>query len=192
MPPDPKPPWKFKKGRTVTPEEFNAVFDAFRVSAFRLETLQQYAISAEDAALRAFREGTPRPERSVRTSPWMRRIAATTMAGKSWSRVRLVRHPPTEYVRYELISYVESVVVGEEIRLVDLNAHPVLGDLGPDFWLFDAGEPDELAIVMRYGADGSAPSYERTTDVAWCRNQRDTALSRSVSLAEYLAQQSTR
>lgn len=108
----------------MTPDEFNAAFDTFRVSAFRLETLQQYAISAEDTALRAFREGLPRPERSVRTSPWMRRIATTTIAGKSWSRVRLVLHPLTEYVRYELISYVESVVVGEEIRLVDLNATP--------------------------------------------------------------------
>lgn len=176
----------------MTPDEFNAAFDAFQISAFRLETLQQYAISAEDAALRAFREGLPRPERSVRTSPWMRRIAATTIAGKSWSRARLVLHPPTEYVRYELISYVESVAVGEEIWLVDVNAHPELSDLGPDFWLFDAGAPDEFAIVMHYGTDGSAPGYERTTDVGWCRDQRDAALSRSMSLAEYLAQQGNR
>jgi hypothetical protein len=34
----------------VTPDEFNAAFDIFQISAFRLECLQTYAVSAEDAA----------------------------------------------------------------------------------------------------------------------------------------------
>lgn len=172
----------------MTPDEFNAAFDSFQVSAFRLECLQTYAVSAEDARMRAFREGLPRPERSVRTSPWLQRIAATTMAGKSWLRVRLVRHPLTEYTRYELISFVESVAIGDQTRIVDLNAHPELGDLGPDFWLFDVGEPDEFAIIMRYDEASSVFGYERTTDVGWCREQHDAALAGSISLAEYLAQ----
>lgn len=117
----------------MTPDEFNAAFDEFRVSAFRLECLQTYAVSEEDARLRAFRKGLPRPERSIRTSPWLQRIAATTIGAKRWTRVRLVRHPLTEYTRYELIGFVESVAVGDEIRIVDLNAHPDLEDLGPDF-----------------------------------------------------------
>lgn len=170
----------------MTPDEFNAAFDTFQVSAFRLECLQTYAIRVEDARLRAFREGLPRPERSVRTSPWLQRMAAATIAGKLWSRVRLIRHPLTEYTRYELIGFVESQAVGEQIRIVDLNAHPELGDLGPDFWLFDAGEPHEFAIIMRYEA-GSVLGYERTTDVDWCRDQHDAALAGSISLAEYLA-----
>jgi hypothetical protein len=171
----------------VTPDEFNAAFDSFQVSAFRLESLQTYAVSAEDARLRAFREGLPRPERSVRTSPWLHRIAATTIAGKAWSRVRLVHHPLTEYTRYEMIGFVESQAVGDQIRIVDLNRHPQLSDLGPDFWLFDAGEPDEFAIIMRYEA-GSVLGYERTTDVGWCRDQWDDAMAASISLAAYLAQ----
>jgi hypothetical protein len=64
-----------------------------------------------------------------------------------------VHHPLTEYTRYELISFVESQAVGEQIRIVDLNRHPELSDLGPHFWLFDAGQPGESAIVMRYEAD---------------------------------------
>lgn len=171
----------------MTPDEFNAAFDSFQVSAFRLECLQTYAVSAEDAGLRAFREGLPRPERSVRTSSWLQRIAATTIAGKAWTRIRLVRHPLTEYTRYELISFIESQAVGEQIRVVDLNTHPELNDLGPDFWLFDAGEPNEFAIIMRYEA-GSVLGYERTTDVRWCHKQHDAALAGSISLAEYLAQ----
>lgn len=171
----------------MTPDDFNAAFDEFQVSAFRLECLQTYAVSDEDARLRAFREGLPRPERSVRTSPWLHRIAATTIAGKAWTRVRLVHHPLTEYTRYELISFTESQVAGEQIRIVNLNRHPELSDLGPDFWLFDAGQPGEFAIVMRYAA-GSVLGYERTSDVGWCCDQYDDAMVGSVSLAEYLAQ----
>ena len=70
-------------------------------------------------------------------------------------------HPLTEYTRYELIGLTESQAVGEQIRVVDLDAHAELGRLGPDSWLFDAGEPDAFAIVMRYDAAGSVLGYER-------------------------------
>ena len=55
--------------------DLGACFDLFERSAFRLETLPVYAVAAEDERLRAFRLGLPRPERSVRTSPWLARIA---------------------------------------------------------------------------------------------------------------------
>lgn len=171
----------------MTPGEFNAAFDGFRSSAFRLECLQTYATGAEDARLRAFREGLPRPERSVRTDPWLRRIAATTIAGKSWARVRLVRHPLTEYTRYALISLVESQATGEQVQIVDLGAHPKLEELGPDFWLFDEGAPHEFAVVIHYDTNGAVLGFERVTDVEWCREQRAIAIANSVSLAEYLA-----
>ena len=172
----------------MTPDEFNAAFDTFRVSAFRLETLQGYAIDTEDVWLRAFREGLPRPERSVRTSPWLQRIATTTMAGKSWSRVRLIRHPPTEYVQYELLSYVESAAVGEEIRIVDLNEHPALAEaLGPDFWLFDSGQLGGFAVVIHYDTQGAVRGYERIDDSAFEFSRQRLALDHSISLAEYLA-----
>ena len=70
--------------------DFADCFDEFRVSAFRLETLRQYAIPVEDERIAAFRENRPLPERSVRTSQWLRRIADTTAAGKRWSRVHVV------------------------------------------------------------------------------------------------------
>ncbi|HEV7827771.1 MAG TPA: hypothetical protein VGP04_02760 [Pseudonocardiaceae bacterium] len=172
----------------MTPDEFNAAFDEFQVSTFRLECLQTYAVGAEDARLRAFREGLPRPERSIRTNPWLRRIAATTIEGKSWARVRLVRHPLTEYTRYEVIGFVEAQAAGEQIRIVDLDRYPELSDLGPDFWLFDPGEPGEFAIVMHYDPGGAVLGYERSTEVGWCREQHDAAMAASISLAEYLVQ----
>lgn len=168
-------------------EELAARFDAFNRSAFRLETLQHYAISAEDERLRAFREGLPRPERSVRTSEWLRRVALTTAAGKSWSRVHLIREPLSEYLRYELVGYVESAAVGEEIRLA-WHA-PDLPDVG-DFWLFDAETSAASAVLMHYGHDGRVLGFEEVSDAKaldHLRAVRDQAWARSWTLAEHLA-----
>lgn len=175
----------------MTPDEFDAVFDQFRASAFRLETLQSYAVSSEDASLRAFREGLPRPERSVRTSPWLRRIALTTAAGKRWSRVHVIEEPLSWYIEWELLAYVESAAVGEEIRLADRGQHPELGPLREDFWLFDAELGDQaFAVRMRYDQPGSVEGYDLVRDPATLdeyRRARDLAWACSVSLNEYLA-----
>ena len=127
---------RYAEGAPVT--GFPDCFDEFRVSAFRLETLRQYAVPAEDERIAAFREHRPLPERSVRTSPWLRRIADTTAAGKRWSRVHVVDEPLSEYVRFEMVTYRESAQAGEEIRIADRRADPALDALQTDFWLFDA------------------------------------------------------
>lgn len=174
----------------MTLEEFDQLFDMFEVSAFHLETHQTYAVSEEDERLRAFRAGLPRPERSVKTTPWLRRIAVTTVAGKRWSRVHVIEHPLTEYLRYQLIGYVESQAVGEEIRLADRAAHPDLADLGPDSWLFDAGRSGAFGVLLHFDTDGHLLGIDKVTDRAAVRElerQRQVAWAHSLSLAEYLA-----
>jgi len=138
---------------------FDALFDSFTHQVFRLEAHQVYAVSAEDARLRAFREDTARPVRSVRTDPWLQRIALTTAQGKSWSRVHLIRHPLSEYIRYELVSYVESQAVGESIGLVDLDEHPEF-EHAEDFWLFDEGTEQAHAVLMHYSKSGKVLDRE--------------------------------
>lgn len=168
----------------MTPAEFNAWFDEATTSLFRLEALQTYAVSVEDASFTAFREGAARPERSVRTSPWLRRIAVTTTAGVDWSRVRIVDWPLTEYTRYELLGYIESQAVGERILLADGRG------IGPDFWLRDGGTDHAEAIVMHYTPDGQLERYEVVIDP-----ERLTALhavvvalsERAIPLNEFLA-----
>lgn len=135
----------------MTAADFAAPFDEFSHTAFRFEGRQTYAIPSEDQWLHAHRHGLPRPERSLRTDPWLKRIALTTATeGKTWSRGRLVKRPWTEYTELEILAYIESQAVGEEIWLVDEDAHPEFGDLGPDFWLFDGGTPEACAVLMRY------------------------------------------
>jgi hypothetical protein len=155
----------------VKPEDFDTLFDEFRSTAVRLETLPSYDVGGDEAErIAAAKARRPRPERSVRTNPWMMRMALTTGAGKSWTRVRIVDTPLTDYQRDELTAYVESQAVGEQISLVRRGD---VDDSGPDFWLFDAGTDSAFAAVMQYDAEGH---FEGAAVV------RDPAL-----LAEYAA-----
>jgi hypothetical protein len=170
--------------------DFAACFDEFRISAFRLETLRQYAVSAEDERITAFREHRPLPERSVRTSPWLRRIADTTAAGKHWSRVHVVDEPLSEYVRFEMVTYRESAQAGEDIRITSRKADPALDDLQTDFWLFDAETSHPFAALMRYDPGGHYVDAEVTSDpaaISSCKAAQDLALHHSVPLSAYLA-----
>jgi hypothetical protein len=167
-----------------------ACFEKFRSTAFRLETLPDYAMPAEDARIAAFRAGVPMPERSVRTSPWLRRMAATTAAGKSWQRVRVLEHPLNEYSRFELATYVESAAAGERIRITDRAAHPDLGALTRDFWLFDADTDHPFTALMFYDDEGGYTGAEITGArevIRRCQAHQQLALRHSVELSAYLA-----
>ena len=171
-------------------EEFDSYFDRFATDVFRLENLQQYAVSEEDARLKAFRTGTGRPVRSVRTEPWLARIAVTTVAGKKWERVHVVDHPLSEYLRYELVGYVESQAAGEQIGIADRASDDSLSALGDDFWLFDGDSPDAYAVLMSYDEAGHFVGFEHTADAAVlerCRKERELAVRHAIGLNEYLA-----
>lgn len=162
----------------LTPAEFDECFQRFAdsptsTSVFRWEAHQHYAIPADEPSLVAFREGTSRPERSVRTSQWLARIASSTIAGKSWTRTRGIIEPLSEYVQWELLAYIESQAAGEQIR--------VRGDChGPeDFWVFDGDDPDDrYAIVMHYDdATGSPIKFEFIRNQARVRDLLTSAVS---------------
>jgi hypothetical protein len=168
---------------------FDALFDDFTHSTFRFEVLQSYAVSSEDKRLEAFREGTSRPERSVRTDPWLRRIAVSTAAGKSWSRVQAVEQPLTEYLQYELVSYVESQAVGEQIGITHISAHPRLA-ASTDFWLFDWATDHPLAVVVHYSKDGRMEERERVVErsrIDQLNQLRLVAEEAAIPLDTYLA-----
>ena len=175
----------------ITGADLAQCFDLFERSAFRLETLRRYSVAGEDERLRAFRLGLPRPERSVRTSPWLARIAATTAAGKSWRRIRVLSRPLSEYERYQIIGYQESIEAGDVVRIADRSAHPELASLRRDFWLFDAEAPQPFAALMSYDDQGSylgaQVSAEREVIEA-CKTAQRLAERYAVSLADFLAQ----
>jgi hypothetical protein len=157
-------------------------------SAWRLETLQYYA--GEDDEVEDFRNGRPRAERSVTTSPYLRRLAAAALEGRSWARVHVVDHPLTDYLLYELGAYVESAAVGESIRIANRSASPALGGLRQDFWLIDEATPSAAALLMDYDAAGRFQGARKAADAGtleWCRSVKDLVLRYAVPLNAYLA-----
>lgn len=171
--------------------DLNACFDLFERSAERLETLAAYSVGGSEAErLTAFRLGLPRPERSVRTSPWLARIAETIAAGKAWRRIRVMDWPLSEYQRYQLAGYQEAAAAGDVIRIADRAAHPELAALGRDFWLFDADGPRPFAAVMTYDHDGGYLGSEITAaaaEIDRCKAELGLARRYSVPLDTYLA-----
>lgn len=147
----------------LTSQEFDALFDTFTTSVVRLEQLPAYNVGgAEAERIEAWRRGEPRPERSVRTSPWLARIATSTVLdGKRWSRVRVVDEPMTDYQRYQLESYRESQAAGEEIVIARRSDIPTSWT---DFWLFDADTPTARAVWMKYLDDGRLDRRSLVTD----------------------------
>jgi hypothetical protein len=150
---------------TLTIDQFFEVFDRFAASAtstsvFRWEGLQVYDVDYDDPSYAAWRQGTERPERSVRTDSWLARIASSTLGGKQWTRVRYVTEPLTDYTAWELVAHAEAQAVGERIliTLAPLAAAPT------DFWLFDGAPTDRCAILMHYNADGAPTAFEYTDD----------------------------
>ena len=175
----------------MTPQEFDACFDEFTSTAWRLETRQRYIAPGEEARIEAFRQGMPRPERSVRTEPFLARIAVTTVAGKEWCRVRLVTEPLTEYTRYQMAGFVESQAAGWETRIAVLRDESRLGRLHREFWLFDAYLPGAFALLLDYDDDGRYLDTRKVTDRAELMElctEWELAVAHSVPFNEYVAE----
>ncbi|MFI7707576.1 DUF6879 family protein [Nonomuraea sp. NPDC049480] len=174
----------------MTPEEFNACFDRFTTSVFRLEARQHYTVPDEDADMHLWQQGHPLPDRSVRTSPWLRRIAVTTAAGKYWSRVHLVDLPLSPYLEFEFAGYLENAAAGEEIRVAIRRDHPEMAELQEDFWLFDGGTPDAYGLTMQYDDDGRYVGSDLVTDpdrLAEYQKAREMAWTAAMPLNAFMA-----
>ena len=116
--------------------EFGKLFETFRASAFRLETVPEHRVAEEAKAFAAFLEGRPLPP--AREREWLGFVASSRAAGKTVERVHLVGGELTPYLRFEW-GYAYSAEAGEEIFLLE---HPdpqrLFGDLPVhDSWLFD-------------------------------------------------------
>jgi hypothetical protein len=177
----------------VSGDPLEDCFASFRFSAYRLETLPVYSVPEEAGRIQAWREGRPRPERSVRTSGYLREVASHVLAGLDRARIRVVDLPLSEYTRYEMSGYPESLAAGEQVFVAvrqggDEKAGRDLG-AASDFWLFDYGHEGEQAVLMYYEQNGSFASAHLATDVdlAWCHRMWGKAARHAVTLNEYLA-----
>jgi len=138
----------------LKPEDLGQLFKTFRHSAFRLETLPAYAVDEEAESFRAWKEGQPPPPWQL-DRDWCRLVAEAKAAGKRMHRVRVVRRPLSDYVRFELDwGYPQNVEAGEDIRILELGRDDQMPaipepELGYDYWCFDG------LTVVRLEYDGA-------------------------------------
>jgi hypothetical protein len=151
----------------------------FQRSAFRLERMQAYFIPQEAKLLAAFRRGED--VQVPVDHPWPALVQRATESGKTMQRVRVVAHPLSDYVRFELSLYPRSVEAGEEIRVANLDDHPELVACDQDFWLFD----DEVAVVLNYDDRGGFLGSHTESDVDRYRNLRELVVACSMELSAY-------
>ena len=152
-------------------------------SAWRFEAQPTYTMPREQENLRRWRAGESKPE--WHNAEWHERVRGYRADGKNVGRVRVVRRPLTEYVRFQLDWAIPgNIEAGEDIRILDLTALEL--DLpAHDFWLFD----DETIVDLNFNPDGTLLNLQlrEDPDLPMYLEWRDTALAQAVSLSEFNA-----
>jgi hypothetical protein len=158
----------------------------FKHSAFRLETLPEYQVEQEAEWFAEWQRSGKVPELNPENDSWCKLIHEACTAGRRMQRVRLVSTPLTDYERFELATFRDSVAAGEEIRVCHRETWKRLEietDENPgDFWVFD----EQTTVMLNYDAEGR---FQGTKDgvSSICIRQRDLALEHSIPLADFLA-----
>lgn len=169
-------------------QEFTRLFHEFKHTAFRLETLQEYAVDYETEPIRQFLAGGEMPADPSKDE-WCGLIKAAVAEGKTMGRVHVVVEPLTDYLRYELgWSYAPNVDAGEDVRVLPVQPGEWPADLpeGYDFWLFDSHD----LWVMVYGDGGEFLYAEQIDDPAEIvrHNQiRDAAMHAAMDFHAYMS-----
>jgi hypothetical protein len=172
-------------GRTVSfGEDFAGIFDWFRESAFRLETLDHYAMAYEEEAVQRFLAGEPRDTTYI--MGWLDRVAGALDAGRRMQRVHVVTEPLSDYLRFEISGYRLNVEAGEGVRILPRRATGGLELPDHDFWFFDG----QQVVRMHYDGEGAFLGAELVDDSgaaarygAW----RDAALDAAIPYDRYVA-----
>lgn len=146
----------------ISEEEFAGLFRSFRLSAWRLETLDHYAITEEAADYQRFLDG-----RRARLSeagwfrPWLKQIGDLTRQGKEIGRVRILAEPPSDYQRFEMWCSQWNTAAGERIGYLTRSRAREIGlpvDAG-DWWLFD----ETRLVRMGFDEQGQITGKELVT-----------------------------
>lgn len=105
---------------------------------FRLETLPHYDAASDDEDYRRYLRGDSAPSAAAK-QPWLDRLRTDVAAGRHWRRVHSVRHPLSDYLRYECEwGYTYNVAGGEDVRILDLDQVGLDGFAGVgDFFVVD-------------------------------------------------------
>lgn len=129
---------------------FDELFAGFKRSAWRLEVRDTYSIAGDEERIATFERTGMAPRKTAENSGWIRTILTARDRGAHIGRTRLVGRPITPYTRFEFAAYIDNVLAGEDIRVVDRDWLDQSWNHAPDVWVFDG----EIAAVMNYTHNG--------------------------------------
>jgi len=109
-------------------------FQAFEHTAFRLEVRDRYDAPYENESVRKFLAGEP--DDLEWSNSWLQRVRDGRAAGRTFSRVRVVSLPLSDYSRFGLWASQFTIEAGEDIRYVARDEAIGLPD--HDYWMFDS------------------------------------------------------
>jgi hypothetical protein len=166
--------------------EFNALFDHFERSAFRVEARDRYDVDDERGEFAAFLEGKNFPPRTAESDPWLALVAGGKAVGRLIERVRLVGEPLTEYTRFEFTGYRENIAAGEKVRVVPRTAlaDADQGWASEDFWIFD----EELVVLLSYDDEGRFLGVHQAGESHPYLAAKQRALSLAVDFEDFVAE----
>lgn len=176
-------------GRTITSledPEFARPFREFKYTAYRLETLQRYAVTYEQAAYERFLAGEERGEFPGIAS-WIDGTVAPAVAeGKRLHRVHVVELPVSDYIRFEAgWAYSHTSAAGEEIRILPVEQGDWPVELPHyDYWLFDS----QSLLSMQYDGEGNfvAAEFDDSPElIVQANHWRDAAVKLSLPYRDF-------
>jgi hypothetical protein len=171
--------------RRASADECVKLFDNFRFSAFRLETLDQYIVAGEWPEFQAYLAGDT--AKNTQNKAWTDYISEQHRQGKTIERVHIIPENLTDYLKFQIDwGYRYSQLAGETIQLVYREALPQpLNDLRlPDFWLFD----DSQCLIQRYDKAGTWMASDillSNEGIQTLRSVRDELMKMSFPLKEH-------
>lgn len=152
--------------RLSSREEFEALFDHFDRSAWRLECQGEYHEPEEQEPLERFLAG--QPDDGAWFADWPVWIAQQRAAGRVVARARVMAQPLTDYQRFQLTITPPAVDAGEDIRWLSAASFAELDIPSEDFWIFD----DHVVALLHFG-DAGVLGAEIITDDAHVESFRD-------------------
>ena len=112
---------------------------------------------------------------------WWEFLELKQKEGVKTERVRLVREPLSDYVRWELEIHKQSMQHGDDIRV--LTAEKINSSLEAlqDFWLID----EHTVLKMQYSPAGEYHGFSASPEMQVALDAKNYLLSNSISLSDF-------
>lgn len=153
-------------------------FNAFKKSAFRVETLQEYNVDEEKHDYEYFLKYKKLPGWFWDWDDWCDIIQQAKARWAIMQRVHIIQFPMSSYLSFEVEAYKKNIIAWEEIFYIPFEECSI--KIESDFWMFD----DTTVLKMYYDKDGSFLGFEEIKDIDPYLQIRDFLLKNKRNIEE--------